>query len=150
MATVSKSSGVGGKWLDKKTLKMGDQAKIKTEAIEQVSQQSGKPQLVAKLQIKGQAEAANFAINTPSKNALIDAFGTDTLNWIDKLLTLYVMPALISGKMGMAVYLVPEGFEVKADSEGYMKVVKIGKPMEAEPTSNDYSQEEVDPNDIPF
>lgn len=149
MAIATKSSGIGGKWLDKKTLKTGDIAKIKTEATEQPSQQEGKTQWVCKLHVKGQVESLNFAINTQSKNALIDAFGEDTNNWIDKLLALEIEKTVIAGKRGVAAYLIPDGFELKEDSGGYLVIVKKGQ-ISAAPVSNDYPQEEIDPNDIPF
>lgn len=149
MAIATKSSGVGGKWLDKKVLKSGDIAKIKNEATEQPSQQGGN-QWVCKLMVKGQTEALNFAINKPSKNALIDAFGEDTNNWVDKVLTLEVEKTIVSGKRGIAAYLIPEGFELKEDSGGYIVIGKKGEPIKAEPSTNDYPQEDINPDDIPF
>lgn len=143
---VTKSSGAGGKWLDKKELRVGDVGKLKTEATEQTSQQGG-TQLVAKLHVKGQSEPANVAINTPSKNALIDAFGDDTANWVDKLLTLHTEKTVIAGKRGVALYLTPEGFEVTEDSGGYIIVQRIGSATPPPPTPVD---EEIDPDDIPF
>lgn len=151
MTKVTKSSGVGGKWLDKASLKTGDVAKIKTEATEEPSQLGG-TQLVAKLHVKGHTEPANIAINKPSKNALIDAFGDDTKNWVDKLLTINVERTIISGKRGYALYLVPEGFEVGEDSGGYIVVSRIGgAPTDAEPKDTvEYPEEDINPNDIPF
>lgn len=148
MAIATKSSAVGGKWIDKKTLKTGDIAKIKTEATEQPSQQGGM-QWVCKLHVKGQMEPANFAINKPSKNALIDAFGEDTNNWIDKTLTITVEKTIISGKRGIGAYLIPEGFEMGEDPGGYIVISKKGEKLAA-PVTNDYSQEEIDVEDIPF
>jgi hypothetical protein len=37
-------------------------------------------QLVTKCKVKGMEGEFNLAINSPSKNALIDAFGTETKN----------------------------------------------------------------------
>src|SRR3954471_7294450 len=109
---VTASSNIGGKWIDKKTLLSGTKAKIKTEATEQPSQQGG-TQLVAKLLVQGQMEPQNVAINKPSKNALISAYGDDTNDWIDKVLTIHTETAIVSGKRGVALYLIPEGFELK-------------------------------------
>ena len=147
MAIATKSSSVGGKWLDKKTLRDGDIAKIKTEATEQPSQQ-GPMQWVCKLLVKGQTEPANFAINKPSKNALIDAFGEDTNDWIDKTLTLKVEKTIISGKRGIGVYLIPEGFEMTEDKAGYIVIKKIGGG--ASESTVDYPDDEPNPDDIPF
>lgn len=141
---ATKSSGVQGKWFDKKILKTGDQAKLKSEATEEPSQMGGM-QWVAKMAVKGHTEAANVAINKPSKNALIDAFGEETTGWVDKLLTLHVEKTIVSGKRGLALYLIPEGFEVTEDKGGYVVVNRIG----AKPESTDDVQE-IDPDDIPF
>ena|SRR3990167_544643 len=146
---VTKSSGVQGKWLNKKVVKTGDIAKIKTEATEEPSPLGG-TQLVARLHVKDQAEPANIAINKPSKNALIDAFGDDTANWIDKLLTLHVETAIISGKRGVAMYLVPEGFEVKEDSGGYLVVTRKGETNLERPRVLGNPEDEVNSDDIPF
>jgi hypothetical protein len=67
---VSKSTG--GSWLDKKTLQTSDIAKLVSEA-DYVEGQNGQ-QLVAQCRIKGDdGEAKNVAINSPTKNALIEA-----------------------------------------------------------------------------
>lgn len=140
---ATKSSSVSGKWFDKKVLKTGDLAKLKSEATEEPSQMGG-TQWVAKLAVKGHPEAANIAINKPSKNALIEAFGEETKDWIDKLLTVHVETAIVSGKRGVALYLVPEGFEVKEDSGGYLVVVRKGvEPVE-------YPTDDIDPDLVPF
>lgn len=145
---VTASSNIGGKWIDKKTLLSGTKAKIKTEATEQPSQQGG-TQLVAKLLVQGQMEPQNVAINKPSKNALISAYGDDTNDWIDKVLTIHTETAIVSGKRGVALYLIPEGFELKEDAGGYLVIQKIGetpKPL----TTIDYPEEDIDPESIPF
>lgn len=143
MAIAKRSSSVGGKWIDKKNLRSGDIAKIKSEATEQPSQQGGM-QWVAKLHVKGQAEPANVAINKPSKNALIEAFGEDTMDWIDQPLTIQVETAIVSGKRGVAMYLIPEGFEMKEDNGGYLVIVKKGGVIQIN------EEEEIDPSSIPF
>lgn len=150
MAIATKSGGAQGKWIDKKELKTGDVAKIKTEATEQVSQQ-GWMQWVAKIHVKGQTEPGNLAINKPSKNALIDAFGEDTNKWIDKLLTLHTEKTTVSGKRGIAIYLVPEGFEVKEDEEGYVVVAEKGKSLARDNRPDVVGgEDEIDPDLIPF
>lgn len=144
---VSKSSG-GGAWLDKKTLRDGDMAKLVTEA-QDVEGQNGM-QLVAKIKIKGgDPEPKNLAINAPSKNALIDAFGDDTQGWMEKLLTLHTEKTLIAGKRGIAVYLIPEGYEVGEDAGGYLVIGKAGTvPKEIASHEREMSQDDVDA--IPF
>lgn len=117
----SKSTGA---WLDKSTLESGTKLTLVTEAIEQEGQNG--TQIVAKAKVEGQSESRNVAINNPSKNALIDAFGPDSINWVDKPLSTHVEKTVVGGKRGYALYLIPEGFELGEDSEGYVVISKAG------------------------
>lgn len=146
MAKVTKSSGSGGMWLKKDELKNGDIMKLVSEAKDEEGQNG--TQLVAKCRIKGQeGDAMNVAINKPSKNALIDAFGDDTKEWVGKLLTIQVEKGVFAGRRGIAMYLVPEGFELTEDEGGYLVILKIGGTTEKNTVADDV---EIDPDDIPF
>lgn len=151
---VSKSSG-GGAWIDKKTLRNGDLIKIVSEAGAVESQQGG-TQLVAKVRVKGSAEGAqNLAINSPTKNALIEAYGDDTADWQDKVLVAHIEKTVIAGKRGIALYLVPEGFEVGEDTSGYIVVVPKGSSSFPAGTAKteeeeDEPSQDINPDDIPF
>jgi hypothetical protein len=144
-----------GGWLDKKTLKTGDVLKLVSEAIEVPSNQGGM-QIVAKCRVRGQAgEPTNISINKPSKNALISAFGDDSVNWTEKHLTVHVEKTIIAGKRGLACYLIPDGYEVTEDDGGYVVVTKIGAKTnvvtkEKDEDTIEYPDEKIDPNDIPF
>lgn len=140
---VSKSTG--GSWLDKKTLQTGDIAKLVSEA-DYVEGQNGQ-QLVAQCRIKGDdGEAKNVAINSPTKNAFIEAFGDDTALWMNKHLTVHVEKTMIAGKRGVAMYLVPEGYEVTEDAGGYLVIARQGAAVGAAPAPKD----SINPEDIPF
>ena len=145
-----KNSGVQGGWLDKKELKDGDILKLVSEAKEQEGQK-GK-QIVAKCRIKGQDnESKNVAINKPSKNALIDAFGKDSKDWVNKLLTVTVEKTIVSGKRGIALYLAPEGFELTENDDGYVIIVnKSQKDAKEEVPTIEADEQEIDPDSIPF
>lgn len=141
----TKGSGVGGKWLDKKTLQNGDMIKLVSEATE-IQAEKGK-QIVAKCRVKGvEGEASNISINNPSKDALIDAFGKDSKEWVNKPLMVNVEKTVIGGKRGTALYLIPEGFEVKEDAGGYLVIVKKGDPV----AEVQIAEGEINPDDIPF
>lgn len=145
MVKVQMSGGVGGKWLDKKELASGDVIKLTTEAQEVPSQQGGM-QLVAKALVKGgDKEAKNLAINTPSKNALIQAFGDDTQEWVGKLLSVHVEKTVIAGKRGIALYLIPEGFEQGETDDGYIVVRRKGSGDNLDPKAIDRAIEENNP-----
>lgn len=147
MTQVTKSTGGGGKWLDKKILTTGDKLKLTTEADWIPSQQGG-DQLVAKCKVQGKTdEDVNIAINAPTKNGLIEAFGDDTADWRNQPLTVNKFDTLIAGKKGVAVYLVPDGYDLGEDSGGYLKVAKVGgKPVD----EKEYPKDDINPEDIPF
>lgn len=144
------SSGVGGQWLDKGELKGGELAKLKTEAV-WVEGQNGK-QLVAKIRVKGMEEEKNVAINKPSQMALAQAFGNDTLNWIDKVLTLHAEKGIFAGKRGIMLNLVPEGYVVAEDAAGFIVIRPKVEPPQIVKNAGPIAPEDVDldPNDIPF
>lgn len=146
---VSKSSG-GGAWLDKKVLRNDDVVKLVSEAQE-VEGQNG-PQLVAKVRVKGSDdEAKNVSINAPTKNALIEAFGDDTKNWVNQLLTVNVEKTLIAGKRGIALYLIPEGYSVGEDAGGYLVITKgtVAENPQKEDIEN-FDNQDVGVDEIPF
>lgn len=139
---------VSGAWLDKKVLKTGDVLKLVTEAQEMPSQQGGM-QIVAKALVKGgEKEAKNIAVNKPSALALTAAFGDDSINWMDKYLTAHIEKTVVGGKRGIALYLIPEGFEIKEDAAGYLAIVKVGSAVQDD-QKMDYP-DEINPEDIPF
>lgn len=169
MAIVKKSSGANGPWVDKTKVKSGTKVKIVTECVPTDEEYQGKVSTrhVVKLKVQGDdGEPKNFDINRPSVNGLIDAFGEDTKAWIGQTLTAETMRVIVGGKMGTAMYLVPEGFEFTTDAGGYAVVQRIGAaqtpiaPTPAEPhvptgkfgdhAPIEYPDEEINPADIPF
>ena len=157
MATYEKKVGVYGDWVKGGDLQTGMKAKIKNEVVPVKSQfkdknGNDKMQDVGKVQFKGLKEPMNMSLNKPTVEGLIDAFGGDSKNWVDKELTVQTEKAVIGGKRVTIVYLLADGFELKEDSDGYMKVVKVGTEL-PKGTDNDgieYPQEETTPSDIPF
>ena len=146
----NKSTGGGGVWLDKKALKGGERAKIVSEAREEESVYEGKTrkQIIAKVSVEGVEEAGNVALNGATKNALIDAFGTDSKDWINKVVKTLIEKPIINGKRVTALYLIPEGFEMTEDDAGY---VVIQRPATSQPQAKEsYPENEINPSDIPF
>lgn len=129
----TKSSGA---WIDKSAIKNGDTVVLTTEAIEQEGQNG--TQIVAKASVNG-GNPANTAINGASKNALIDAFGTDSLAWMNKPLTAHIEKTVVAGRRGTALYLIPAGFEMTEDSEGYVVIKRTGEtvPAQSDPFENE-------------
>jgi hypothetical protein len=156
---IETSSGIDGSWVDKKSLKNGDLVKLKTEATWKKSGKEGMPdQLVAKMRVKGSTEDVNVAINTPTRNALINAYGDDSLNWIDKVLTVQVESGIFAGKRGIMLNLVPEGYVLREDAAGYLQItpkvtppniVGVARGVDHE-TGIDAPGADFDPDAIPF
>ena len=136
---VKKESNIQGAWLDKKTVKEGDKIEIASEAQETESQFG--VQLVAKVKVGGNEVKTN--INKPSKNALIEAFGTETKDWVGKTVTAHLETGLTAGKRTVAIYMIPEGFEFTEDEGGYMTIIN---------TSQEESDNSavIEADDIPF
>ncbi len=143
-------SSVSGQWLDKSKLKDGDTIKIVSEAKLEEGQNG--QQLVAKVLVKdGDKEPKNLGINKPSKRALVEVYGDDTVNWVNKKFVVQVDKTIIGGKRGYALYLIPEGYEVGEDEGGFVVVHR--KPFVAgDAPTVEYPQGDgdIDPKDIPF
>lgn len=153
MAIISRSSSTFGKWLDKKALVTGDKIKIVSEATEQPSTLNDSMQLVAKVVVKDKVkEPENVAINMQSKNALIDAYGTDTSAWINKVVTATMENTTVGGKRVRVLYMIPEGMVLKEGTDGFLH---IGREEAEQPAAKElpvveYPEEDINPADIPF
>lgn len=119
-------------------IKDGDTITILDGGTEITSQYG--PQNVYKIQTRNGPKI--LGINQTSVNALIDAFGDETEDWVKKTATAIVVKAMISGALKNVVYLAPEGFEM--NNEG--KIVRTGSDAAAEKTV-DLDKEGVDKKD---
>lgn len=150
----NKTGGVGGAWAKVAEIPSGTKVKIITEAMP-VEGQFGS-QTVAKARFQGAQEAVNININKPSVNALIDAFGSDSKQWIGNVLTAQTEKAIVGGKRVTIMYLVPEGFELQEDDGGYMVIKRKGEEtsgavLPPPPVrSEEYPAEDIDADSIPF
>lgn len=123
-----KKTTATGAFIDKKSLVNGQKAKLVSECVPVERDFEGKPQTqhIAKVQIDGEAEPKNAALNIPTRNGLIEAFGEDSKDWMGHALTIYTEKTTIGGKRVIVLYLLPEGFEVGEDEGGYVVVKRIG------------------------
>lgn len=140
MAVYKKSGFLQGKWVKAADVKSGSRCYLTAETNPIQSQfknrdGSVKNQDVSKIHFEGDPEVYNISLNRPTLNALIDAFGEDSKNWINKVLTAETEKVLVGGKRVTALYLVPEGYEKTEDSGGYVVIVKKGTKVEVAPDS---------------
>ena len=127
MSIYQKNQTVQGKWVNKKEITPGTRCYITTETKPQPSNFKNDDgtvtmQDVAKVKFEGQDEPMNVAINRPSIGALVNAHGEDSAKWVNKPLTAHTEKTVVGGKRGIALYLVPEGYEVTEDAGGYVVI----------------------------
>ena len=139
-----------GTWVKAADLAAGTRARILDEATRVESQFKDdkgnvKTQDVCKVKFENVGEM-NVNLNRATIRGLVDAFGKDSKDWIGKVLKVHTEKTTVAGKRVTALYLVPEGYEVGEDAEGYVQVTRIGTDEISTP--NDGS--DIDPKDIPF
>lgn len=134
----------GGAWTKAADLTSGTKAKIVDEATRSISQfknedGTDKMQTVAKVRFQGKEDPLNVNLNRATIYGLIDAFGDDSVAWINKVLTVHTEKTTVAGKRVTALYLVPDGFEVGEDDNGYVIVKPVGAaaPEPIEPSTED-------------
>lgn len=146
-----KRGGAGGAWLEKTVMLNGKRAKLVSETV---PQEGGfGTQDVAKIRVEGVEGVFNVSVNTPSINALVDAFGDDSKAWVNQTLTLHAEKMIVSGKRVVGLYLCPAGYEVGEDEGGYLVVRKIRAKTAQLSTSTFagkvYQNGEVPPEQVP-
>lgn len=146
-----KQKGTQGAWLPKDKIKTGDKAVIVAETKPIDSGEFG-TQDVTKVRIKGLDESYNTNLNKTTINGLIDAFGEDSKDWINKILTVQKEKMIVGGKRVTATYFIPEGYELGEDSEGYLVITKTGEASTKTEVEDEfeYPSDEIDPENIPF
>ena len=152
------SNQASGVWLDKKAITEDIKGVLVTETlpVEKIYEGKQQTQNEAKIKIEGESEAKNIAVNKPSINALISAFGEESTEWMNKPLTIHVESMLVGGRRVRGLYLIPEGFELTEDSGGFLVIIKkngdksnVVKDMGEEiPIINE--EEEPSASQIPF
>jgi hypothetical protein len=147
------NKGQGGAWVDVEKLKDGGKVKLVSECTKQESRfknKDGEPKTenVAKVRVQGDQQTYNMRLNWATVFGLVDAFGKESKEWIDKVLTVKLVEALVGDTMRTIVYLIPEGFELAKNEEKKLEIRKIGGTPEKEDVIE--YPEGPEPEDIPF
>ena len=154
-----KVTSVNGNWLKGAEVVSGTKGKLTSETNPTSSQflnkdGTSKTQDVAKIRLETGEEDVNISINRASINALVDAFGEDSKDWIGKVLTVVTEKMRVGGKAVTAVYLVPEGYTKVDDENGYAVIVnkdlEFATSHQGDNQAGSQSDDEVDVKDIPF
>ena len=113
---VEKKVSVAGEFVDKtKDIKDGDMVTIENAGAVITGQYGN--QNVFKVGLPN-GEVKNLAFNQTSMNNLIDAYGEDTEEWVNKEVRLFVIKAAVSGKMTRIVYLADPSWAMSEGDDG--------------------------------
>lgn len=151
----TKSLMVSGKWAKAAEIKSGIKAKIVSETNPQPSSftnkdGSVKEQDVCKVIFEDKpSEQFNVSLNRATVNGLIDAFGEESADWMNKYLTVETEKMRVAGKAVTALYLIPENYKRIDDANGYAMIVPKDVQVESE-TMDMPEEEEIDVKSIPF
>ena len=127
-------AGAGGKGAE---VQSGSHCKLMSETTHMASQfkdeKTGetKFQDVAKVLFSGDTETKNISLNRATINGLVDAFGEESADWQNHVLTCETEKMRVGGRAVTAVYLVPENYERVDDENGYTVIVKKGTKVGA-------------------
>lgn len=127
----SKTSSVSGAWAKGSEIPSGTKCRIVSETMPQPSSfmnkdGSPKSQDVAKVRFECKDEPLNVSFNRASINALVDAFGDDSVKWQGNEITVMTEKMNVGGKRVYVMYFVPNGYELKENEEGFINIVKVG------------------------
>lgn len=162
MAKYTKSVMLDGSWAKAADLKTGMTAQIVSETNPMPSQFKNKDgsiknQDVCKIKFDGFNETFNLALNRATINGLVDAFGEDSANWQNKVLSVETEKMRVSGKSVVALYLIPAGYQKIDDKKGYAMIVEADVKPDVDPRNCDdqtggHVEQEDDPRakDLPF
>lgn len=156
-------ANTSGAWLEVNDELDGKKLKFVTECVQVTSVKfknpDGTPQMgnLVKVRVQGAAESVNMRPNWTSIGAMRDAFGTESKDWIGKIVTVRVKDATT----GQSAYLIPDGFELYRNEEKRWAIRKIGSEEAQAPAQAgaqgdpqdqgiQYPQEDINPEDIPF
>ena len=128
MAIYKKVETTHGAWAKSGEIKEGSTAEIKSETSAQPSQFKNKDgsikmQDVCKVSFNGE-EPLNVSLNRATINALVEAFGEDSKEWIGNELKVETEKMRVGGRAVVALYLIPEGYERIDDENGYAVIIK--------------------------
>lgn len=86
----------------KEDIKDGDIITIASEGLKFEGQYG--PQDVFLVKLKS-GDEKNMALNQTSINNMVDAFGADSVKWVGQKVKVWIIKAMVSGKMQNVVYL---------------------------------------------
>lgn len=154
---VNKKTSVGGEFAKAgQDYKTGEILVIKDEGTTTHGEYG--EQLVFKVQKEGWSEPKNIGFNQTSINNLVDVYSEETKEWVGKSIKAEVIQADIAGRMRQVGYFMHPDWTMTIDAQGYKvfspaQVANTGgvaAPSNPQPSTPDYPDEDINPEDIPF
>lgn len=113
---ITKKTSVAGQFARKgEDIKGGDLVKILNEG-DIVTGEWGEQHVFKVLTKNGER---NCRFNQTTLNTLFDAFGEDTADWKGKDVQVWLIKAMVSGKLQTVLYLAPAGWDMNDDGRFY-------------------------------
>lgn len=126
---VQKKTSIGGAWAKAgENLKDGDKIKL-MNAGEIVDGEFG-PRHVFKIMTRAKEEL-NLSFNQTSLNNLVDAFGEDTDSWKDKVVNVFVLRVMVSGKLRNVAYIAADGYVMDEEGKFHNSAKQESQAIEA-------------------
>jgi hypothetical protein len=141
---VTKKTSVGGEWAKAgENIKDGDKIKL-LNGGEIVAGEYG-DRHVFKILTRSKEEL-NLSLNQTSLNNLIDAFGDETETWGGKVVNVFVLRVMVSGKLRNVAYIAADGYSIDDDGRFHRDSEPVATASKSVPSSGD----DINPDDIPF
>ena len=99
-------------------------------------------------------EEGNIALNRTSRNTLGRGFGTETEDWVGKVVKAFVVKQMVGDGLKNVLYMAPKGWEMNDDGEFFDpnegNMPEPEKPKAKAYEGLDYPEETINPDDVPF
>ncbi len=138
MRIEKKAGGIDGKWAKVGAdIRDGDRIKILDAGIVDDSGNFG-PKKVFKIMTHSKEEF-NLGFNQTSLNNLVDGFGGETEEWVNKVVSAFVVRQMVGDGLKNVLYIAPEGWTMDDDGK-FAPEKSLSKEI----------PDGISPDDIPF
>src|SRR3990167_3784638 len=132
MTLYKPNTSIRGTWIKSKDVVSGSKVEFVSEVRPEPSNfpdKNGNPKMrdVGKIHFIESGMVYNTNVNRASIAALVDAYGEDSSRWLKKPLTVITERLIVGDRRVVALYFVPDGYEVKEDENGFMTITNSAK-----------------------
>jgi len=131
-------------------IKDGDIVKILDEGIQMQKEFKGKTSTVTVHKIETRNGTKAISLNQTSLNNLIDAFGKDSSEWVDKEVKVWVLKVMVSGKLQNVAYLSHKNAEMNDEGKFLTPEDKSVNVSDSKEDEINFDDDEIKEEDSPF